>query len=353
MKRIGKKSIIGGILALSMVLTGTGFAYWTDTLNVTTKATTGELDVTFVDLGLYAQYSADLPTDSDKAFANYWSIVDGIFTGGHTGFLPSDHFKRGTSYNEIAEGSTIESYTKLSQGFHTVTFDGELVDAEEINATVGPYNGTNTSGSDKITLTVNKIYPGYAQAFRTDIVNVGNIAAKLSDINFKVNGLEDYDKTNQMNNMIGIALYIEREDFGSDAVGNGEAVFQLCSLMENRDSIFTVGGVDFLRLSALKTLDDGTLIQGFLRGNALHCIPSDNRMDLYLGIAMDPDAKGDYTSGQTSNKGYRENAARDAKTENKGLEISMDFLWDQFNTDVSIDTTTNILTKQNIGNGPD
>ena len=56
MRRAGKKSIIGGLLALSMVLAGTGYAYWTDTLNVTTKATTGDFGMTFADLGLYAQY---------------------------------------------------------------------------------------------------------------------------------------------------------------------------------------------------------------------------------------------------------------------------------------------------------
>ena len=31
MRRAGKKSIIGGLLALSLVLAGTGYAYWTVT----------------------------------------------------------------------------------------------------------------------------------------------------------------------------------------------------------------------------------------------------------------------------------------------------------------------------------
>ena len=61
----------GDIVALSLILTGTGYAYWTDTLNVTTKATTGDLEVTFADLGLYAQYA-------NETKANGWSIVDGV-----------------------------------------------------------------------------------------------------------------------------------------------------------------------------------------------------------------------------------------------------------------------------------
>ena len=57
MRKTGRKPMAGGIVALSLILTGTGYAYWTDTLNVTTKATTGDLEVTFADLGLYAQYA--------------------------------------------------------------------------------------------------------------------------------------------------------------------------------------------------------------------------------------------------------------------------------------------------------
>lgn len=47
MRKTGRKPMAGGIVALSLILTGTGYAYWTDTLNVTTKATTGDLEVTF------------------------------------------------------------------------------------------------------------------------------------------------------------------------------------------------------------------------------------------------------------------------------------------------------------------
>lgn len=56
MRRAGKKPIIGDFLALSMVFAGAGYAYWTDTLNVTTKATTGDFGMALVGLGFYAQY---------------------------------------------------------------------------------------------------------------------------------------------------------------------------------------------------------------------------------------------------------------------------------------------------------
>ena len=55
MRKTNRKMILGGILAATMILGGTGYAYWTDTLKVTATATTGDLDMTFADMGLYAQ----------------------------------------------------------------------------------------------------------------------------------------------------------------------------------------------------------------------------------------------------------------------------------------------------------
>ena len=74
MKRMNGKSLVGSVLALSLVLAGTGYAYWTDTLSINTKATTGEFGVAFADLGLYAQYN-------NETLQGGWSIVDGVKHG--------------------------------------------------------------------------------------------------------------------------------------------------------------------------------------------------------------------------------------------------------------------------------
>ena len=141
MRKIGKKSIISGVLALSLILAGTGYAYWTDTLSLRAKATTGELDMTFADLGLYAQYG-------DEGPAGTWSIVDGI---GESGYLPSDFFRRGTSdYNKIAKDGSIDAYYERSKKYNNVEFNAELEDAAPIEHFVGPYSTANTMGSDKI-----------------------------------------------------------------------------------------------------------------------------------------------------------------------------------------------------------
>lgn len=329
MKRSGKKSLICGILALSLVLAATGYAYWTDTLNVTTKATTGDFGVKFVDLGLYAQYGNELVQGG-------WSIVDGI---PNDGFVDDEYFARGTSnYNIIAKPGTIDEYYKKAAGYHNVKFDAKLDEAASIPKTVGPYTTANTNGSDKISISIQKMYPGYAQAFRSDIINIGEIAAKLSNLKFKVGGLDNMNIGNAKD-MIGIALLINREQYHPTVTPDNEVAFKLANLINDDAKIFRVGGVDFVRLSALENSD---LLQ-VLQNNTILCAPSsDQRMDLFLGVAMDPDAAGAYTTGTSADMKNND----DEDSQNKGLEVSIDLLWDQFNVNANTNNP-NILLHQN------
>lgn len=330
MKRMNGKSLVGSVLALSLVLAGTGYAYWTDTLSINTKATTGEFGVKFADLGLYAQYDNEIFKDGS------WSIVDGVNHDGKDGFVDSKFFKRGTTnYNEIAKKGTIEQYKKEAAGFNNIEFDAKLKDAEVFKKGPGCYVNAKALGSDEIDVTIEKMYPGYAQAFRTDIVNVGDIAAKLSDIKFNV---KDGDKKGNLEDMIGIALLIEGEQYNPVTLP-GWNVFKLAKAFEEKD-VFTVGGVKFVRLSALK----GKNLKGALtKENTMLCAPTDNRMDLFLGVAMDPDAEGKYTTGISSNIN---DANKDTLSQNKEVEVAIKLLWDQFNEGKDAGTP-NILEKQN------
>lgn len=328
MKRAGKRSLISGILALSLVLAGTGYAYWTDTLQVSAKATTGDFGLKFVDLGLYAQYDNETLPDG-------WSIVDGI---GDKGYVDDEFFMRGWSnYNIIAKPGSIEEYYKRAQGYNNIRFDAKLVDPKPLEKKVGPYNSANAIGSDKIEICISKMYPGYAQAFRTDIVNVGSIAAKLSDLKFKAEALNCKAMGN-LEDMIGIAVYIHSET-------NPEApwerdVFKLAKSLPAAAS-FKVGGVDFIRLSALKDAD----VKDALENEIILCAAKGigQRMDLLLGVAMDPDAEGVYTTGSVEKLNPNNN---DADSQDKGVRIVMDLLWDQFNVGKDA-PNPNILVHQN------
>ena len=284
MKRSRRNTLVGGIMALGLVLAGTGYAYWTDSLNVTTKATTGDFGVKFVDLGLYGQYA-----------------------------------------DETMNGA-------------------ELKDKEQLSKNIGKsYGKIVTDASGKIQITVDNMYPGYAQVFRSDIVNVGDIAAKLSNIKFEAKGLDMKEKDlGNLKDMIGVAVYIQREQYQPTKTGN-EDVFKLAKAIAanvpNDDRFFTVGGVDFVRLSGLEDQD----IKAALENNVIKCAPStDQRLDIFVGLAMDPDAEGRFTTGTAEKRTNND----DKLSQGKGVQLSMDLLWDQFNAGKDAGTT-NILTKQN------
>ena len=328
MKRMNGKSLVGSVLALSLVLAGTGYAYWTDTLSINTKATTGEFGVKFADLGLYAQYN-------NETLKGGWSIVDGVKHGANDGFVADDFFMRGTTdYDIIAKPGSIDEYHKEAKGFNKVEFDAELVGAETLKK--GPAVYVGSKGSDTIDVTIEKMYPGYAQAFRTDIVNIGDIAAKLGNIKFEVEAGADADKLEEM---IGLALLVEGEQYNPVTLP-GWNVFKLAANFTD-DKVFTVGGVRFVRLSALK---DASFVDELKDKEAMLCAPAtDNRMDLFLGVAMDPDAEGVYTTGSTKKMNVTND---DTLSQNKKINVKIKLLWDQFN--VGKDTgKPNILKNQN------
>lgn len=330
MKRSRKQSLISGILALSLIMAGTGYAYWTDTLSVTTKATTGDFGVAFVDLGLYAQYGNEFGSNGRG-----WSIIDGV---GDSGYVDEDFFLRGANdYNAIAAPNTIQAYMDRVKGYNNVNFDAKLGDLEDY-VQVGPYNPGNANASDEILLTINKMYPGYAQAFRSDIINVGDIAAKLSGIDFEVSALDGKELGN-VKDMLGLAIFMHAEMRPGNP--GDQDVFKLAANF-NDDDIFTVGNVDFVRLSALEKADPAVL-SAVLQNQEILCRPTENRMDIYLGVAMDPDAEGVYTTGTTAN--MKDN--NDELSQEKGVQVVIDLLWDQFNVGKGIDAPANILQNQN------
>lgn len=306
-----------------MVLAGTGYAYWTDSLNITTNATSGNMDVKFMDLGLMAQYND----------GNYgWSIIDGI---GNDGAVGADYFTRGKSdYNIIAAKGTVDKYYARADGYNDVSFDAKLVEPGKLNVTIGEYQASaSVNVSDKIEVNMENIYPGYAQAFRTDVGNVGNIAAKLSNIVVSTSG----DNTGNVEDMIGVAFLALRE---CNEEKNGK-VMGLAEQFDKKD-IFTIGGVDFVRLSALKKAD---LSKVEYFNNTLFVVPSKNRIDFDWAVAMDPDAEGNYTTGSTKVNNTKND---DNASMGRSISISMDFKWDQFNEGMEQKTVeANVLKLQN------
>ncbi|GAB1475407.1 hypothetical protein MASR2M70_02390 [Bacillota bacterium] len=304
-----KKKVLVSVLACAMLLLGMGYAYWTDSLQVDTSVSTGELDVRFIDLAIYGQYAGQ---DNEVG----WAIVDGVLPNGYT---PDWYFQRGTAYNILAKGTQLDAYAARVWGYTNTTFDAELFNSSKLPKQIGPYT-TNTDSSKTIKIDLANVYPGYAQVFQADIANVGTLAAKLSDINLAITDIPN----NEMKAMIGVNMKLLREYAGNPSEGHVN-VFNTANLTPA--DTFVLGGVEFIRLASLETLlaDDPEILN-----DLLYVLPDDNRMDLYIGIAMDPDKAGDYTSGWTGDLSDKSDDA----TQGKVAKFNFTFLWDQFNLDV-------------------
>lgn len=304
-----KKKVLVSVLACAMLIMGVGYAYWTDNLQVDTKVSTGELKVKFVDLALYGQYAGQ---DNESS----WSIIDGVGDG----YVDNYYFGRGTSYNVISSEQALANYKDRIEGYTKTKFDAKLKDAAPLGATVDCYTN-DTLASSTIEVDLQQIYPGYAQVFQSDIVNVGTIAAKLSDIDVKVKSFD----TMALKNAIGVSMRIFRE-YSSTAGHPNQHVNVFPESSFAPSDIFEVGGVSFIRLSALEGMD----LKSYLENELLYVYPDKNRMDLYFGIAMDPDKAGIYTSGHSA----APSGVSDSLTENKTARFTIDLLWDQFNLDI-------------------
>lgn len=310
-----KKRFIAGLAVSSMLLMGVGYAAWTDGLQVNTKATSGELKVDLIDACLYGQYEG---LDSEKG----WTVIDGI---GEQGYLGPYNFQRTRTApidgdnTGVEEG--MEEYAERQFGKNAISFD--VIKGQE-DGKLGEDNqfkGAYTAGTTlykNFEIDITNMYPGYAQVFRSDIVNMGSLAAKLSKIDASLTGNQDEN----MKDLIGINLYVQREYHGTEKHVD---VFRSLDLQDA--DTFEIGGVTFVRLSALEV----AMTKAKFENNTLFITPEANRMDLYLGVAMDLDADGQYTTGRSSSITDQE----DTLSENTGVTLTLDFLWDQFNVDAN------------------
>lgn len=308
-----KKKVLVSVLACAMLFLGMGYAYWTDSLQVDTNVATGELDVKFVDLGLFGVYGDENnPT---------WAIYDGIdpVLGGYF-IMDADRWDDKDNYNILADPGALEEYAARIAGYTETKFDAKLVDRANLGKKIGDYVKT-TKASDKIEIDITNIYPGYAQLFRADIVNPGTLAAKLSKV--FVNTVSD--SNNDVYDMVGVSLKVLRE--------NGAKVV---NLLDGADNTFEVGGAKFVRLSALT--EEYTNIQNNLLSiypaNAESTIDRPYSMDLIIGVAMDPDAEGVWTTGSVDFGNI--NGNDDAVTQNGNASFTVKFGWDQFNTPTNV-----------------
>jgi hypothetical protein len=301
-----KRKILACVVACATLFLGMGYAFWTNSLQINTTADTGELKVKFVDLDYFGAYGDE----------NGWAV----YTGKPRNEELATSIFDDAAYNKLADNKAIQDYWKGLAKYTKSTFSAIQVSPSAIvePPQVDSDYRTGTNMSDTIKINTTDMYPGYAQLFRTDILNAGTIAAKLADVKIDYTGNPDQ----VMKDMIGVSLKVVYEDGTNVDVLNPTG-----------NNYFTIDNVKFVKLSAL---DNANWLKG--ADNLLYVFPGDNdknTMDAIFGVAMDPDYAGANTTGHivAANHSAFASGKSDAASQNKAVDFTMKFLWDQFNTE--------------------
>jgi hypothetical protein len=263
---------------------GTGYAYWTDTINVFGTADTGDLEVKFVDADAEDQFSNYDGNDNLPIFRTSWGEA------GATG----------------TNGNVVECFEK----------------------------------TDSVSIKLYDMYPGYGQTFSVKAKNFGTLAAKLGKITSNVTSLSD----GLMDNAIGInikarikdKIYIYVCKYGHWKWVDYEEFVDYIDLDEDTSNYFRLADDDytrFYRLSALDEMvadsspdDDILFLDADIYENGTK-VSVDSTAEFLISVAMDPDEGGALTSG-TSQGPF---SVADWHTENGLLNFTLGFIWDQYN----------------------
>jgi len=138
-----KYKFIALAMVLAVMLMGAGYAYWTETLKISTTVSTGDLDVRFAPKYISGDY--DYRLDLENILKNIWNLYKG---------------------EAIDEGKFMEVSLQPSEDFKKLTF------------------------------TVTDIYPGAGGFLHFALINTGTVPATLTEINYEIDpesteGLED------------------------------------------------------------------------------------------------------------------------------------------------------------------
>lgn len=296
-----KRKILACVVACATLFLGMGYAYWTDGLQIASTADSGKLEVKFVDLDAYGTYGDE---------TGKWAVLTGI-PGNDK--IPASKFFDDGSYNEFATLTGVTNFYNSINHYTKTTFAAVQVNGVALTEPPVVDNAYHAGAiiSDKIAVDIDNIYPGYAQLFRTDILNTGTLAAKLASMSIQMGGSND-----TMKNMIGISLSVLKE--------SGAKIRVLDSTTAG--DYFMLGGEKFIRISKLTP----SMIQDMTAGDDLLYIypDDDNTFDAVFGVAMDPDYGGTYTTGHVG----LTSANNDSLSQIKSANFTIDFGWDQFNT---------------------
>lgn len=295
-----KKRILACVLACAMLLMGTGYAYWTNLLNVNAKAETGKLNVNFTK----AEYVGNnfAATGALTAESAYDSTT-------HTPTLTDDK-------------NVTFDVTEIYPGHYEV-FSTEVNNAGTVAAKLGKIKASISSSNDMTESMIGIAIAG-TQSYTTEesrqvdeygwdwvFVPCDPNCNKWGHCHTYVNGVRGI----YVLQYTVVGSHIEKDSTTHTTPVDHDALLGL-----PQGSTFTIGTVTFVRLSAL---DDLSVSQNLLYLN------NASNMKFNVWIGMDPDAAGDYTTGSSVAGNPKGNY--DINTQHTSASVTLGFVWDQYN----------------------
>lgn len=284
-----KKKLIACVLACATLLMGTGFAYWTDLININATAETGYLDVNF---------------------------TDAVYLGNN--FVATNEKLDENSYDTTARTAKLD-----------------------------------VANPDQVAFDISDLYPGHYEAFQATAENAGTVAAKLGKVTTSISGsnamtkdmigialdaISDFETTQTCRSLVPDYKFCNDASheheyvtlFGQKIVtGRWVTVVNVIGHKKDVDinlpagSTFVIGDKTFVRLSALTNV---AVVEQL--SNMLY-LTNNSSMDFFVIIGMDPDAVGTYTTGSTTLGNPKGNL--DANTQNTSASVNLGLVWDQYN----------------------
>lgn len=276
-----KKRIIACVVACAMLLMGSGYAYWTDLINVSAQADTGDLNVDFT-------------------AANYLS---NNFEATNAALPESAYDSTGRTVSFTNNNVTL-GISDLYPGHYEI-FDTTVDNVGTVAAKLGKIDATLTGNNSEARNLIGIAIAATSEYDTTQVVSVPYYGWKLVWVGCGRNRHQEWvwDIVGSHDETITVPV-------------NGDVALGLPT-----GSTFVIDGIIFVRLSSLPDLDVNEQTSNILY------LTNDSTMNFQITVGMDPDRDGAFTTGRAQARTNK----NDADSENQYEAVTLGLIWDQYN----------------------
>lgn len=187
-----KSKFLALVLVVALAVMGSAYAYWNDALNITTTASTGELNVQFA-----PSTGTSTSVAAIGAEAGYYKMTG---TAGYD------------DYENTADSKLESTYTN-KKGVGQYSTGDYVFDKDNVLGEKADFRITPVDNAKSLIMEISNLYPG-SGAYIKDllIVNKGTIGAKIE--NAKISGIEIYKGTTKLTEGTTFNNIMQNLEFG-------------------------------------------------------------------------------------------------------------------------------------------